>query len=131
MTLATYALTLGLVELLMGIPVLVRPNGAVEWFLELKRTRHLHRLVAGAFFVLSVLAIRNDAAVSGTVAGVIRLFAWLVAIKCLVLCWWPEVQIRVSESFLSRPAARRVWGPMLVGFGLFFLWAATRLAGGG
>ena len=81
---------LALAELLVGIPLLVSPTKTAQWFDELKQADMVMRLIGGLFLLASTLVLSRNASIDMTVAGLVHLFAWLVAIKSLTICWWPS-----------------------------------------
>lgn len=127
MTLPIFCLVVGVVELLFGVPMLVAPQKATAWLLRLLKEDLLIRCAFAGFLVLSLAVLSEDARVGTDLAGVVRLLAWLTAVKSLVWCWAAPWQVRLSERFLAMPGLRLLMGPLAVAVGLFFLWASVTL----
>lgn len=73
--------------------------------------------------VVFVLALADDASVDWSVAGVLRLLAWIGAVKCLVICWWPGCLESVAEIMLARPIYQRAFGLLATAIGVLLFWA--------
>lgn len=127
MTLPIFCLAVAVVELLCGVPMLVAPRRATAWLVRLLKEDALMRCASAALLVVAAAALLEDARVGTDLAGVVRLLAWVTAIKCLVWCWAAPWQRRLSERMLALPAVRLVMGPMATAAGVFFLWAAVVL----
>ena len=127
MPLSTYCFVLGVVELLLGIPMLVFPEATIRWYDRITKDDATIRVVGGIFLVLCVLVLIEDPAIGTDVPGLIRLLAWLVALKSLVLSWFPHWQARVRRPILSKRPLRILAGVAATGFGVLFLLAGTKL----
>ena len=125
MTLSTFALILAVVELLIGLPLLVAPRETADWLVRLSGKDIQCRLVGAVLLVICVLVLAEDASVDWSVAGVLRLWAWLGAVKCLVLCWWPGWLENLAELMLARPILQRAFGLLATAVGAFLFWAGT------
>lgn len=114
---------LGLAELLVGIPLLISPTKTAYWFNELKRADMVMRLIGGLFLLASILVLSRGASIGRDVAGLVRLFAWIVAIKSLTICWWPSWHHNVGQRMFSMPWLRSVMGLVAIVWGVLFLLA--------
>ena len=127
MELSTFSYMLGIIELLMGIPLLLCPGSAGQWMLKLTKDEVLLRVLGALFLVISFLALRKDFTIGTDIAGLIRLVAWVAAIKSLISCWFPQWHARRAERLLSIPVLPRLLGLLAVGFGVLFLMAGAAL----
>ena len=127
MTLSTFAFVLSAIELLLGIPLLLSPDKTGQWLLKLMRHDLLIRVVFAVFFTLACLVLVEGAAIGADVAGLMRLVAWLTALKCLLFCWYPRFNADLAERFLSIPAADRFGGAVAVAAGILFMMAGFAL----
>ena len=84
----------------------------------------LHRLVGALFFMLCVLPLIGNPAITADGPGLVRLLAWWGAIKSLVICWFPGWMGRIGERMLSRPSLQRLFGVLAVAVGILFCWAS-------
>ena len=121
MSLSTYCYTLALVELLIGLPLLLRPARTADWFSQLAQNDALVRVVGAIFFVISVLVLIEDFRVALSTEGLIRLLAWLTAVKSLSLCWWPQWHMSISHRMLKITWIRVMAGPISLSFGVLFI----------
>jgi hypothetical protein len=127
MTLSTFSFVLSALELLLGIPLLLSPGKTGQWLLKLMRHDLLSRVVFAFFFTLAFLVLTEGATIGADVAGLMRLVAWLTALKCLLYCWYPRFNADLAERFLSIPAADRFGGAVAVAAGVLFLMAGFAL----
>jgi hypothetical protein len=128
MSLSTFAYTLSAIELVLAFPLLVSPDKTKEWFHKLKDDAVVLPLVGGLTFILCFLTLTQGLAVGLTVAGLVRLVAWLGLIKGLVICWCPEHYGRRIELIFSRPLLPRLLGVIALILGVLFLLAGNWLS---
>lgn len=127
MSISAFSYLLGVVELLVGIPMLLFPHRTGEWFVQFMKNESRLRVAGAVFVVVAVLTLTEGVAIGTNTAGLMRLVAWVTALKSLVTCWFPAWQARRAERILSRPAMRHVMGVLAVGFGVLFLLAGNAL----
>jgi len=129
MELATFACVIGVIELLIGLPLLVRPKAATDWLLGwVKSGDATYRVVGGALLILVVLTLWDDWSVDWSVAGVVKLLAYLTGIKSLIICWWPKWQAAMAERIWSVGVVRPIVGVLATVLGVLLLWAAVVLS---
>jgi hypothetical protein len=129
MSLSTFSYIISAIELLAAVSLLASPAKTAEWFLKLKEDEVLLRLLGAFFFVICALPLAENAAIWPSVAGLIRLMAWLGGVKSLWICWWPGSFGRQVDWLLSRPALLRPWGVLALVAGALFLLAGNYLQG--
>jgi hypothetical protein len=135
MSLSTFAYLLGALELVLGIPLLVAPAKTKQWFFKLKDDPVVLPLVGGLTFILCFVTLSSSfsagqgLAVGLTVAGLVRLLAWLGMIKGLVICWCPSHYGRRVERIFSRPLLPRLLGAVALVLGVLLVLAGNWLAG--
>ena len=127
MTLSTFCYILAIAEWLIGIPMLVFPEKTAQWFIQFKKDDSLLRVVGAMFLMISVLVLLEDPTPGADIAGLMRLVAWLTAVKSLAFCWCPKWHSRLSERFLSTSGRRYVMGSVAVVWGVLFFLAGTAL----
>ena len=134
MSLSTFAYTLGALYLVVALPLLVSPAKAKDWFYQLKDDAVVLPLVGGLTFILGFVTLSSSfsagqgLAVGLTVSGLVRLVAWLVMIKGLVICWCPGHYGRRIERIFSRPLLPRLLGVVVLVFGVLLVLAGNWLA---
>lgn len=101
MPLLTFCIVLGVVELLFAMPPLVRPQRTAQWFLDLKKDSTIVRVVTALFLIIGVLVLTRDTSIGFDLAGLVRLFAWVICIKSLIICWWPQKHAYLADKFLT------------------------------
>ena len=127
MTLPTFCFILATLELLIGIPMLILPGPTTRWFLAFKKNDDLLRVVGVMFLILAVLVLVEDPAPGTDIAGLMRVVAWLTALKSLSFCWYPKWHTGISERFLSASWRRCLMGVIAVSWGVLFLLAGVAL----
>ncbi len=127
MTLSTFSFVLSAIELLLGIPLLLSPAKTGQWLVKLMRHDLLSRVVFAFFFTIAFLVLSEGATVAADVPGLMRLVAWLTALKCLLFCWYPRFNADLAERFLAIPAADRFGGAVAVLAGVLFMMAGFAL----
>jgi hypothetical protein len=114
-------------ELLIGIPLLIRPAATAEWMIKFMKDDVRLRMVGGVLFVIALLTLVENWSVGMDVAGLVRLVAWITAIKCLTLAWYPYWAESMSERFYSIPAVRPVVGALAWIDSVLCTWAGVIL----
>ena len=134
MSLSTFAYTLSAPYLVLALPLLVSPAKTKDWFYQLKDDAVVLPLVGGLTFILCFVTLGSSfsagqgLAVGLTVAGLVRLVAWLGMIKGLVICWCPGHYGRRIERIFSRPLLPRLLGVVVLVFGVLLVLAGNWLS---
>ena len=128
MTLAIFSYTIGIVCFLVGIPQLLSPEKTSRWLLTLMRQDALNRTIGAFFFILASLILVQNPSVGTDVPGLVRLFAWLVLGKSLLICWWPDWRTRLVERLFAKPIFRLFHGVLAVAWGVMLLLAGRMLS---
>lgn len=133
MEVATFALILGVYEVLVGVPLLLFPRETFRW---LVRSQHdndaLLRVVGTLFLIMGVLVLSGGAKITADVTGFIRFLAWITVVKCLMICWCPAPLLEMQRCVARwSPGVQRIAGLFALGLGIFMLWASCYLRCGG
>ncbi|MEC9476781.1 MAG: hypothetical protein VX764_07065 [Planctomycetota bacterium] len=129
MSLATFCIIVGIYEIMIGLPLVVKPQETANWFEGVIKNDLLLRLIGFLFLVISALVLVRGATISLDAAGIVRLLAWVCAIKCCLLCWWPQRVIAMKGWFWPRPQLMRVFGVIATAFGVWLLDASRSITG--
>ncbi len=121
MSLSTFAVILGTYQLLIGIPLVVKPAGTIKWLERTLAEETLLRVVCFFFLVSAILVLKNDPTIESDRAGVIRLLAWITAIKCLLACWWPNAIVAMKRGFWESTFVMRILGIAATALGIWLL----------
>lgn len=127
MTLSTFSYTIGMIELLVGVPLLMYPDATIAWFLNAMKQDVLIRSLGVVFLLICFFVLKEDASIGTDIGGLVRLVAWLGALKSLILAWFPERLLAVSERWLQHRALRASAGVVKCIAGILFLLAASAL----
>lgn len=126
-SLCAFAFVLGTLEWLFGLPLLVFPAATAQWLIALTKQQELYRLVAAFFLVLCVVVLADDMSLEVSLAGLLRLVAWIGVLKSLIICWWPSWHARLAERLLLVPRGQRLLGVLATAVGALFFWAGAAL----
>lgn len=129
MSLATFCVIVGVYEILVGVPLVVKPAATASWFEDAMKNDPLLRLLGFFFLVISALVLVRGAAVGLDSAGLVRLLAWVSAFKCFLLCWWPQQVIAMKDWYWNRPQLMRVLGVIATALGVWLLNVSRSIAG--
>ena len=128
MELSTFAYTIGVVELLFGLPLLFYTKHTVKW-LEKAFKDDVQMRVLGAFMaILGTLVLVEDNVVSLDPRGLVVLMAWMVFLKGLIYSWWPHTATKMRKSFMKNEAALTLGGTAATAIGLLLFYAGMILS---
>lgn len=127
MSLASFALAISVIEFLLGIPLLLCPKAAGEWILRFKDEETSLRFMGTFLLIISVLVLVPNPSVGLDVAGLVRLAAWVTALKSLSICWGTKRYAAKLERFFSKPFLRRPIGLMQIVIGVLLAVAGVIL----
>ncbi|MEE2857880.1 MAG: hypothetical protein VX949_10845 [Planctomycetota bacterium] len=116
----------GTVQLLAGIPILVAPDRCDRWMASAYKEEVVIRSMGYLWLVAAVLVLFENARVGTDVEGLVRLAAWATAIKCLMLCWWPQQLMRIRVKIYGNRVTRWMGFAACI-MGSLFLAAAVHL----
>lgn len=121
---ATFAIIIGITEIIIGVPLVLFPAKTTAWLKNAMLKDVYLRTVGVILLVVCVLTLKEDPSVSAEPSGLVRLIAWVGAIKGLTSCWAPRQLIRISESLLAKEGVGVLAGLIAVVIGILFLWYA-------
>lgn len=124
MELSTFATIIGILELLVGIPLLVASAATSAFLLNLMRNDSFMRVMGAVSVMITVLVLQDGYQVGTDAAGLIRLVAWIGLIKGLSAAWFPGFLVGMSERVFSSVQMRPVFGVFAVAVGVLLLYGA-------
>ncbi|MGE4614489.1 MAG: hypothetical protein AAEJ46_09145 [Planctomycetota bacterium] len=124
--LITFSLMIGTFQLLFGIPILLYPDRCERWLASAYKEDVLIRSMGYLWLVAAVMVLLENSRVGTDVEGLVRLGAWATAIKCLMLCWWPQQLMRMREKIYGS-RVNRALGIAVCSVGALFIAAAIHL----
>ena len=128
MTLSTFATVIGILELVAGLPMMLFPRRTAESFTRLLDDENLLRAISAATLVLCALPLLEDPSIGFDTAGLVRLLAWVGAVKGLVNCWIPKHVTAPARWILARPVLVSIGGAIGVALGVLLIVAGQTLA---
>ncbi len=121
MTLESFCIIVGVYELMIGIPMLVKPLAAGRWLQGAMKEDALLRFFCLLFLTLAVVVLAQDGSIGSDSAGLVRLIAWLTAVECFLFCWWPGWAREIISWIAEKPLWLRSLGVISTGIGVWLL----------
>ena len=131
MTLESFCIIVGVYELMIGIPLLVRPLATGRWLQRAMKEDVLIGLFCLLFLTVAVLVLIQDASIGFDSAGLVRLIAWLTAVECFLFCWWPGWAREIISWIDEEPLWLRSLGVISTGIGLWLLRVSGSISSAG
>ena len=128
MSLAVFSYIVGIVEILLGVPLIIAPDRTMKWMEKMIADDVIIRLVGGFFVVVCALLLMEDMQIGTDVAGLMRLVVWIVLAKCLILAWWPQYMRNILNRFSVMPAFCYFMGFLATIVGVIFILAGNILS---
>jgi hypothetical protein len=127
MSLATYATLIGVLEILIGVPLLLSPKKTMEWLKGVFDQEVLLRTISAFIAAMSVLVLLENYRIGTDVAGLVRLVAWIALIKHVSICWFPKHIVTMKDWFLRQTSMYPVWGLLVCMIGVMLIGAGRVL----
>jgi hypothetical protein len=121
LNLETFCIVVGVYEIMIGIPLLVKPLATGRWLEGAMKEDALLRAFCLLFLILAVLVLTQDASIGTDAAGLVRLLAWATALECLVFCWWTKWARAITSWFCDQSRWMRFLGILATGIGVWLL----------
>lgn len=129
MSLSTFCVIVGIYEIMLGVPLVVRPAVTGIWIRGFMKEDLLMRLIGFFFLVIGVLVLREGTSIGTDSAGIVRFLAWVITIKCFFLCWWPRWFSAMKDWYWEKPRLLRVFGVLATAFGVWLLGVSSSIEG--
>jgi len=121
LNLETFCIVVGVYEIMIGIPLLVKPLATGRWLEGAMKEDALLRAFCLLFLILAVLVLTQGASIGTDAAGLVRLLAWATALECLVFCWWTNWARAITIWFCDKAHWMRSLGILATGIGVWLL----------
>ena len=128
MSLVAFSYLIGIVEILLGVPLIVAPDKTMKWMKKMMADDAISRITGGLFVVASALVLFEERQIGTDVAGLMRLIVWITLVKTLVMCWWPQYNRNILNRFAVMPAFRYFFGFLATIAGFLFILAGNALS---
>jgi len=127
MELSTFAYTIGIIELLFGLPLLFYSKATMK-FLDKFFKDEIEMRVVGVFMtILGALVLVNGYTISADPAGLVTLMAWAVFLKGLIYAWWPQTAVNMKKKFMKSEATLTFGGIAATTIGVLLVYAGSIL----
>lgn len=123
MELSTFANTVGILELLVGLPLVFYTKPFMKWIDKVMKEEPLMRMMGAIITVLGGLVLLEDFRIYPDIEGFVILIAWLVFLKGIVWTWYPQTAIRMKKKWAKNDAALTLGGLSATAIGLLLLYA--------
>jgi uncharacterized protein YjeT (DUF2065 family) len=127
MELSTFAYTIGIIELIIGLPLLFYSKQTMKWIDKVFKDDVMMRVIGIIICILGALVLVEDYEVSADPEGLVILVAWLVFLKGLLYAWWPQTAIKMKKNFMKSEATLTFGGIAATVIGVLLLYAASTL----
>lgn len=101
MTLSTFALVIGTLSYLFGLPLLFHERETMEWMKKLLKDDPLLRVIGAVVTIMCLGVLLRHWRITADAEGLIVLIAWLGLIKGLYLVWGAPEYSRIMHNFLT------------------------------
>jgi len=128
MPLASFAILVGVLELVVGLALLVSPAETAERLKRIVEDEPLFLTLGAATLAICLLALAPDPLPDLSVAGLVKLLAYLGVAKGATICWLPAWQRELSLRVLSKRWLYRPIGALALSIAGALLIAARILA---
>jgi hypothetical protein len=128
MSLATFAYVLAVMELLVGIPLLIAPVKTITWMKKLLHEDVTLRVFSALLVIMGALVLIEDSTIGTDVPGLLRLLAWLIVVKHVIMCWWPGHMRKMADKFLKNTGLVPFIGLAAVIIGVLLILAGNSLS---
>ncbi len=125
MDLSTFATVIGMLELLIGIPLMVFPEESGRWIVKAMKEDVDIRVIGSILFILGGLVIFEDPRIDLNLEGFLRLVAWCTAIKGVFYAWHPDWVTSMKTPWLKDHNTCLLLGVLMNAFGFLFISAAS------
>lgn len=127
MELSTFAYTIGIIELLFGLPLLFYSKATMK-FLDKFFKDEIEMRVVGVFMtILGALVLVNGYTISADPAGLVTLMAWAVFLKGLIYAWWPQTAVNMKKKFMKSETTLAFGGIAGTAMGVLLVYAGSIL----
>lgn len=127
MELDTFAYTIGIMELLIGLPLLFYSKQAMKWFDAFLKDDTSVRLLGTLLAILGALVLIDGYEVSLDPEGLIRLVAWLCMLKGIMLTWWPKTAMQMKKNWFKGDTMATLGGTLGVAIGCLLMYGGSIL----
>lgn len=130
MPVASFALILGVIAYLFGLPLLFAERDAVAWRKKFLKDDVSIRIIGGAIVVLAALTLKTKWDVSADAEGLVVFLAWLTLIKGLFVTWWPAHYAQLlqwEDKHFDAPAWQMLFGLLVILFGALLTYLGLAL----
>ena len=127
MDLSAFTYILGILEILIGLPLLFYPKATRTWMTETLKQDALMQTIGAVFVILATLTLGKLSAAGIRFEGLngfLTFITWLVALKGLLLTFWPHLASDLTQWWFRRSAnCLALTGLLKIAFGIFLLYA--------
>jgi uncharacterized protein YjeT (DUF2065 family) len=127
MELSTFAYTIGIIELLFGLPLLFYSKPTVKWLDKAFKDDVQMRVIGGIMTVLGALVLIEGYEISADPAGLVILMAWAVFLKGMMYTWWPQTAVNMKKKLMKSEAMLTLGGIAATAIGVLLVYAASIL----
>jgi len=109
MELITFAYIIGTLMLLVSVPLLLSSTKTVAFMKKAIEDDVNIRTYGGLYTIVAVLVLIEGYEIGTDAAGLLTLLAWILLIKGLVVCWYPQKIKPTQMKVLNNKSALPVY----------------------
>lgn len=131
MALSGFALTLGVLLYLIGLPLIFTEFEAVAFRRRFLKDEMALRIVGALLIILAVTTLRRQWKITDDLEGLMVFVVWLTFLKGIITAWWPKQCATLTTSILDGKFHAPVWqvslGVIMVLLAAGFTWLGIML----
>lgn len=121
---------MGILELLFGLPMLLSPQKTVHWMQKALKDDLWMRTIGALFLILCFFVLLENpdlGPLPTKMHGLVKLFAWMGALKGLLYCWYPDLPRDARTAMLAKSSIPFIGGLAATIIGILLLLYAPTL----
>lgn len=127
MELSTFAYTIGILEILIGLPLVFYPKPARKWLDKMLKEELSMRMIGALLAVVAALVLIEDYTVDLTPVGLVLLVAWLTFFKGIMWAWWPQTAVQMKKKWFKGEGMITFGGLAATAIGVLLIYGGTIL----
>ena len=125
MELSTFAYTIGVIELLIGLPLLFYSKQTLKWLDKAFKDDVQMRVIGVFMAILGALILIEDYEVSLEPDGLVILIAWATFLKGIMYAWWPQTAVNMKKKLMKSEAVLTLGGIAATIIGVLLMYAGS------
>lgn len=125
MEILTFANSIGILDILIGLPLLLYPKQSRKWLDHLCKEEQLIRIIGALMAMYAGGILLGGYYVDLTPVGLLQLVAWLVFLKGLTWAWFPGFVQQMKKKWLKSDTILTISGLAATAIGSLLVYAGS------